>query len=103
MKIVTYLVTCLNDGNPVDPETREAILAKAWETFGGCTVYPPATGFWVEGETLYREPVERIEIVCDKTLYLKAREWVEWAGKMLDQKAMYFEAQYVDGAEIIEI
>ena len=103
MKFVTYLVTHHNDGSQVDPATREAILKKAWQTFGGYSLSGPMTGAWADGETLYQETVDRIEIACENARYPEARDWVLWAGKLLHQKAMYFEVQYCDGVEILEI
>lgn len=104
MKFTTYLVTHRNDGTTVSDAEKSDILKLAWQRFGGYTLSGPQTGAWVDDTgSLYEEPSQRLEIVCERTRLADAIAFVREVGKRLDQKAMYFEVRDYDGVQILDV
>jgi hypothetical protein len=100
----TRVPTHYNDGTPVPEAVLHDIMDRANTLFGGCTLENPAKGTWRDDQgQVYAEESQRLEIACERGRYGEVREFVIAVGQLLDQKAMYFEVRYFDGAEIIDV
>ncbi|MEX1027653.1 MAG: hypothetical protein WD049_06560 [Candidatus Paceibacterota bacterium] len=104
MKLITRIPTHLNDGSPVSAESMQTIWMMIAERFGGVSVDPPGSGAWLDEQgKVYDEPSYLVTFAtANRSDYVDARQLVIEIGKLLGQKAMYFEVQYFDGVEIID-
>lgn len=104
MKFITRIPTHLNDGSPVVREVVEAIEAKLVARFGGFTTEAPSHGAWADASgRVYAETAYTVSVACSRDDYADAKALVIEIGRMLEQEAMYFEVQYFDGIEIIDL
>ena len=104
MLFITRIPTHRNDGSEITTEERTALLREVSNIFGGFSLDGPGQGSWVDEDgRVYDEASYRLEVMCDRADYAKARESVIELGRQLDQLAMIFEVRYLDGVEIIDI
>ena len=104
MKFITRIPTHDNSGNLFPPEVMQEVLQLLVVSFGGYTSDSVSEGGWVDNDgTAFIEPARTVSVTCDRRDYVLARDTVIQIGRLLDQKAMYFEVQYFDGVEIIHI
>lgn len=104
MVFTTIIPTYRNDGSPVDQAEMNEILKEIWERFGGATIDGQVEGHWIDDQGRhYQDTGVRVTVATDRTRLLDAQATVREIGRKLEQKAMYFEVRYYDGAQILEI
>jgi len=59
-------------------------------------------GRFADGNVYVDESL-KVCVACDNHLLEEARQFVTEIGRRLGQKAMFFEVQYYDGVQILEI
>ena len=101
MKFTTLIPTTLNDGTPVDPAVIDATIQGWAIQFGGATVEGTCVGHWIDTADgrHYQDTTIRVSVVCGNDEYAAAVEAVEAMGRMLGQKAVYFEVRDFDGVQ----
>jgi hypothetical protein len=105
MKFTTLIPTRLNDGSEVPDEQLQEIIDGLALEFGGCSDEGLTKGQWIDPQDslVYRDECRRISVVCDRVLLDEAREAVVRIGRLLQQRAMYFEVRDYDGVQILEV
>jgi hypothetical protein len=104
MKFIALLPLRYNNGRLVKESIRRRFLSEALERFGGYSLEPGVQGGWRD-ETghVWRDESFRLVISCDRSQYEEARQYVIHIGQVLEQEAMYFEVQYFDGVQILNV
>lgn len=91
-KWVTRVPTHFNDGSAIPNETLNQVWYLIAKEFGGASIDGPGRGIWIDSDgQVYDEPSYLVSVACEESQLVTARETVATIGKMLDQKAMYFE------------
>ncbi len=104
MKLTTRIPTHYNDGRPVSVEVLGDIRRMIADKFGGVSVDGPGQGAWIGTDgKMYDEASYVVTFATERVRYSEAREVVIAIGRLLEQEAMYFEVQYFDGVEIIDV
>jgi hypothetical protein len=94
----------LNDGRPVERAMLERIAQEWAILFGGVTVEGEVEGIWFDEDgTEYRDRSWKVSVICDNDLYRDARTAVMEVGRLLGQKAMYFEVRDFEGSRILKV
>lgn len=105
MKWVTLIPKRRNNGEEVTVDELNEIIKMVYRRFGGATVenLSDAEGHWiddVDGE-YHHDPSWKLTVACDRERLAEAERTVREIGKMLEQKAMYFEVRYFDGVRLL--
>ena len=105
MKFTTLIPLFRNDGSRVSKREMNAILKELRSRFGALTQEGPVIGHWVDTTDgrVYVDESLKVWIACDNRRLEEARQIVTEIGRQLGQKAMFFEVQYYDGVQILEI
>ena len=91
-KWVTRVPTRFNDGSEIPKDKLEEVWYLIAKTFGGSSIDGPGRGIWIDSKgKVYDEQTYHVSVACDENQIALAREIVTQIGKLLDQKAMYFE------------
>ena len=95
MKFTTLVPVNFNDGTKVPQSQIDAILARFWVLFGGCTVEGPVVGHWVnDNGTHFQDDCLKVWVVADNSRLEDAETLVRQIGAQLHQEAMYFEVEH---------
>jgi hypothetical protein len=105
MKFTTLLPTRFNDGRPVPARQLRRFMDELADTFGGSSDEGRTKGQWIDPRDAarYRDVMVRVSVVCDRIMLDEARQAVLQIGKVLKQRAMYFEVRDYDGVQFLEI
>jgi hypothetical protein len=102
MLVVTRIPTHRNDGSRISRRERRSILSLVRDTFAGYTLEGPFEGTWVADDgRVYAETSYRLEVLVPPERVSEARELFIRIGKLLGQRAMYFEVR--EAGEIIDL
>jgi hypothetical protein len=102
MLVITRIPTQRNDGSKISRREQRAILTRVRDEFGGYTLEGPFQGAWVADDGgVYAETSYRLEVLVPPERINEARELFMDVGRLLGQKAIYFEVR--DGGEIIDL
>jgi hypothetical protein len=91
-KWVTRIPTHFNDGSAIPDHVLNEVWYLISKEFGGASIDGPGRGIWVDSDgKVYDEASYVVSVACSEEQIQMAREVVSQIGKMLHQKAMYFE------------
>lgn len=99
----TLVPTHLNDGTPVPESQLIGYSTRFALEFGGCTTAEGFSGKWIDQGTVYSDETIMMTVSCERDDLEKAKEMVLTIGRELGQLAMYFEVQYYDGVQILNV
>jgi len=105
MKFTTLIPTRYNDGKLVPYRILRRFMDELTAKFGGCSDEGRTKGQWIDPSdaTRYQDVSVRISVNCDRAMLDDARDAVIGIGRLLKQRAMYFEVRDYDGVQILEI
>ncbi|HLQ44605.1 MAG TPA: hypothetical protein VK137_07750 [Planctomycetaceae bacterium] len=105
MKFTTLIPRRRNDGSRVSKDEMNSIVTELQNHFGGLTREGTVIGHWVDSADgkVYVDESLKVCVACDNRRLEEARQFVTEIGRRLGQKAMFFEVQYYDGVQILEI
>jgi hypothetical protein len=91
-KWVTRVPTHFNDGSVIPDEVLNEVWYLISKEFGGASIDGPGRGIWVDSDgKVYDETTYVVSVACTEDQLQIAREVVSKIGRLLNQKAMYFE------------
>jgi hypothetical protein len=105
MKFTTLVPISRNDGTSLSPSELAQLLDGLWRPFGGMTNEGLVTGHWIDPAdgTHYQDMCVKVAIECDRSRLAEAIEAVTQIGRLLGQRAMYFEVSGYDGVQVLTI
>ena len=105
MKFTTLIPLRLNDGRKVPARQLRQFMDELATQFGGCSDEGITKGQWIDpaDAVRYHDECVRVSVVCDRVMLDEARTSVIEIGKVLRQRAMYFEVRDYDGVQILEV
>lgn len=102
MKFTTLIPKAYNDGTPVPDRLLRRVIAQLREQFGASTVESEVHGYWSDDDgILYHDSSSMVSVGCDNSRLNDAIRAVRRIGRLIKQKAMYFEVFGYDGLQIL--